>query len=104
MLLAENFLPVMFDEKFRLWSKSGQVLQLEELQLRACPVDLLRPPAKDDRRPPTALAPSMTPSEDCWAVRFCVEVLLGGRALGEATLPKDCLERALERVIIIHNI
>ena len=79
-------------------------MQLEELQLLACPVDLLRPPAKDGRRPPTALAPSLTPPEDCWDVRFCVEALLGGLALGEATLPKDCLERALERVIILHNI
>ena len=53
-----------------------------------------------ERRPPAALAPSLTPSEDCWVVRFWVEARL---ALGEAILPKDCLERALERVIILHK-
>ena len=104
MLIAEYVLPVTFDENSRLLSRSGQVMQSER-QLCACPEDLLRPPAKDmERRPPATLAPCLTPSEDCWAIQFRIEVLLGGLALGEATLPKDCLERALERVIIIHNI
>ena len=101
--MAENVLPVTLDGNSRLCRRSGQVRQSER-QLRVCPVDLLRPPAKEmERRPPAALAPSLTPSEDCWVVRLWVEARLGWLALGEATLPKDCLERALERVIILHK-
>ena len=98
--MAENVLPVTLDGNSRLRRRPGQSVR----QLRACPVDLLRPPAKEmERRPPAALAPSLTPSKDCWGVRLWVEARLGWLALGEAPLPKDCLERALERVIILHK-